>query len=182
MRIEQQAVVGGDLLEESWKLYLMAFDELRHTAVQRHVLYAEEFDGLMADPRVVKYLARDDEDAVQGLAVFTNNLETMPLVSPEYFAHRWPEAYAERRIWYIGFTAVHPYSHGTGLFGELVRVMTEVVSAADGVAIVDICRRNTERFALPSAIARLIHSWAPHMKDVDLDAQTYYSYDFARTG
>ena len=180
MRIQVHHVLEGDLLEESWKVYLTAFDDLRRTAVQRHVLYSHEFDEIMADPRVEKYLAYDDQDRVVAVATFTNDLRTMPLVSPEYFEHRWPEAYADRRIWYIGFTAVHPHAHGTGAFAEIVSLMTKMVSAVDGVAVVDICRRNDEVFKFPSAIARLIRSHAPHMRDHNLDAQTYFAYDFAR--
>jgi hypothetical protein len=182
MRIETVEAVVGDRLEEAWKVYLSAFEHLRHTAVQRHVLYAEEFDGLMADPRVLKYLAFDDEDRVTAIATFTNVLETMTLVSPEYFEHRWPEAYRDGKIWYIGFTAVHPHAHGTGAFAEIVSQMTKIVSKVDGVAVVDICRRNDEVFKFPTAIARLIRSHAPHMRDHNLDAQTYYAYDFARVG
>lgn len=180
MRIQVHHVVDGDLLEESWKVYLTAFEDLRRTAVQRHVLWSHEFDEIMADPRVEKYLAYDEDDRVVAVATFTNDLRTMPLVSPDYFEHRWPEAYAERRIWYIGFTAVHPHAHGTGAFAEIVSRMTKAVSAVDGVAVVDICRRNDEVFKFPSAIARLIRSHAPHMRDHNLDAQTYFAYDFAR--
>ena len=38
----------------------------------------------------------------------TAHLRSMPLVSPEYFARRWPERYAAGLIFYIGFLGGAP--------------------------------------------------------------------------
>ena len=94
MSVATMHVVTDDLREQAWKLYREAFDPLRHTAVQRHVMYDDEFDAVMADARVDKYLIYDDEGTLQGLGTITNMIESMPLVSPEYFATRWPERFA----------------------------------------------------------------------------------------
>ena len=53
------AVLPASLQDEAWRLYRDAFDCLRTAAVQRHVLYREEFDAVMNDPRVIKYLGFD---------------------------------------------------------------------------------------------------------------------------
>ena len=55
--ISKQSVVTGELAEDAWKLYRQSFDELRTLAVQRHVMYGDEFDAVMADSRVEKFLA-----------------------------------------------------------------------------------------------------------------------------
>ena len=68
---EIQAVVDGDQREEAWKLYLQSFDELRYLAVQRHVMYGEEFDAVMADPLVDKFLVWGDDGSLQGLSTMT---------------------------------------------------------------------------------------------------------------
>lgn len=182
MSISTQLVVDGDLLEESWKLYLQSFDPLRRLAVQRHVMYADEFDAVMADPRVDKYLAFGADGSLQGLSTMTADPLAVPLVSPEYFAHRWPDRYHAGRIYYIGFVGVHPDSHGSGVFGEMVKTMTQQVAVADGLAVLDVCTYNKDRLHLPSAINSLAATWAPRVRMEILDAQTYISYDFARTG
>jgi len=181
-QIRSLEVVDGDLREEAWKLYLNAFDELRYRAVQRHVMYDSEFDEVMTDPRVVKYLQWGSDGALQGISTMTNELRAMPLISPDYFAHRWPERYLAREIYYIGFLALHPDSHGTGLFGELVRAMTEPVAERQGLAVIDVCTHNKERLHLPRAIRWLASTYATTVAMSDLDAQTYVAYDFAEAG
>jgi ribosomal protein S18 acetylase RimI-like enzyme len=182
MSVATMHVVTDDLREQAWKLYREAFDPLRHTAVQRHVMYDDEFDAVMADPRVDKYLIYDADGTLQGLGTITNIIESMPLVSPEYFATRWPERSAEGRVFYIGFVGVHPSAHGSGIFAELVHAMTSVVAACDGIAILDVCRHNLQKLHLPRMISILASSWAPQVEMVDLDAQTYIGYDFMRAG
>ena len=174
-------IVDGDLRERAWKLYLQSFDELRYLAVQRHVMYGDEFDAVMADPRVDKFLVHGDDGSLQAISTMTSDLRSMPLISPEYFARRWPERYQERLIHYIGFLAVHPDSHGTGVFGDLVRAMTEPVAIREGLAVIDVCTYNKDRLHLPRAIRWLASTWASSVEMADLDAQTYVGYDFART-
>ena len=182
MPVVTMQVVTDDLREQAWKLYLDAFDSLRQTAVQRHVMYANEFDAVMADVLVDKYLIFDKDGELQGLGTLTNHMRSMPLVSPEYFEQRWPERSAQGRVYYIGFVGVHPSAHGSGIFAELVQAMTTVVSACDGVAVLDVCRHNHKKLHLPRMISILASSWAPHVEMVDLDAQTYIGYDFMRAG
>ncbi|MDQ1642817.1 MAG: hypothetical protein QOJ90_2168 [Actinomycetota bacterium] len=175
-------VVTDDLREQAWKIYREAFDPLRLTAVQRHVMYPEEFDAVMADARVAKYLVYDALGGLQGMGTMTNQLRAMPLVSPEYFEGRWPGPYAEGRIYYIGFVGVHPAAQGTGVFVEIVQHMTKRVAAVDGVAVLDFCTHTNERLKLPRAIRTLVASWASHVEMVELDAQTYIGFDFMRAG
>jgi len=180
--VTNQQVVGGDLAEDAWKLYRLSFDQLRHLAVQRHVMYADEFDAVMADPRVEKFLAYDGTGRLAGISTMTCDLLAVPLVSPEYFERRWPARYREGRIYYIGFLAVHPDSHGTGIFGDMVKAMTGEVALVDGLAVIDVCTYNMDRLHLPRAINSLSSTWASHVQMATLDAQTYIGYDFARTG
>jgi GNAT superfamily N-acetyltransferase len=177
-----QQVVSGDLLEASWKLYQQSFEPLRNVAVQRHVMYADEFDAVMADARVEKYLAYGEDGTLRGISTMTADLLAVPLVSPEYFAHRWPDRFRAGRIYYIGFLAVHPDWHGTGVFAEMVKRMTGEVALVDGLAIIDVCTYNKDRLHLTRAINSLAATWASHVQMATLDAQTYVGYDFARAG
>jgi Acetyltransferase (GNAT) family len=182
MSVHTMLVVRDDLREQAWKLYREAFDSLRHLAVQRHVMYGDEFDAVMADDRVEKYLILDEQGALEGLATLTNDLRSMPLVSPEWFSRRWPERSAEKKVFYIGFVGIHPHAQGSGVCADLVRAMTEKVARVDGVAVLDVCRYNKDTMHLPRLVAALSSTWASHVQMIDLDAQTYVGYDFKRAG
>lgn len=170
------AAVGA----QGWRLYESAFEELRTRAVQRHLMTRAEFDGVMADPRVTKYVVRDRDRGgrMSGLATMTNHLDAMPLISPDFFAHRWPERYRQRRIWYVGFVAVDPDYQGTGVFAEVVGAMCGLVAASGGVAALDVCRRADEVYGLPAAIARLNDTFADGGRHERLDEQSYWAYVF----
>lgn len=178
MHIEVERSIPAAALEGAWILYNRAFDELRRTAIQRHVMFREEFDQVMADDRVWKYRGVDpaDDTCVTALATFTNDLESMPLISPDYFAHRWAELYAGRRIWYIGFFAIDPACRGSGIFEWVIAHMWEQVLESRGIALLDICRRN-ENLGLPQGIHQVLLSLTPGTRASRADEQTFWLYE-----
>ena len=182
MSVQIAQMVDGDVLEKCWKLYNRSFDDLRVLAVQRHVMYGDEFEAVMADSRVDKYLLWGEDGELQGVGTMTNQLASMPLISPDYFAHRWPDRYAKGLVFYIGFVGVDPDSHGTGVFSEIVRAMTEPVAGVEGVAVLDVCSHNKNKLHLTRAIRWLASTWAQSVEMSDLDAQTYVAYDFTLAG
>jgi hypothetical protein len=103
-----EQVNDEELLQSLWELYSDAFKDLNSLAVQRHLMYRNEFDEVMRDQRVQKYLCLDDDGTLYGLSTYTNDLAAVPLIAPEYFERHWPDHYAARKIWYIGFVAVDP--------------------------------------------------------------------------
>ena len=179
MEIEFERVVPATVLEATWELYTRAIEELRRSAVQRHVMYRAEFDDMMADERVWKYRGVDSTGEITALATFTNQLESMPLISPEYFASRWPEHYAEGRVWYLGFIAIHPAHRGTGVFESVIEELWRPVQADRGVAALDMCGRN-EAIGLPDAITRTLASLTPNVVATALDQQSYWSFELPR--
>jgi hypothetical protein len=176
MRIEFEKTVPSTVIEETWLLYNRALAELRRTAVQRHVMYRSEFDDVMADERVWKYRGVSDTGDIVALATFTNHLESMPLISPEYFARRWPERYAALRIWYIGFFVIDPGHRGSGIFERVIEHMWRQVVASDGIALLDMSRRN-ERIGLADGIHAVLESLTPGMRASREDEQTFWLYE-----
>jgi GNAT superfamily N-acetyltransferase len=182
--IDVRDQVPADQAEALWSLYNDAFMELRATAVQRHVMIREEFDQVMADRRVDKYVAvrtaTGGTGQVGALATLTNELEAMPLISPDYFRHRWPQLFEENRIWYIGFVAVHPRHRGTGLFDQVVGELYRTVlgKGPNAVAALDVCGRN-EEYHLPQAIHRILANMRlSRVRSDRMDAQAYWCYEF----
>nr|WP_269328698.1 GNAT family N-acetyltransferase [Kineosporia babensis] len=163
---------------EFWALYQDAFQNLRHQAVQRHLMYDTEFKEVMLDERVTKYMVRDAQTGrLVALSTMTNDLHAVPLVSPEYFQHQYPELYAQQRIWYIGFLAVAPDYQGSPAASQLIERMCADVNAADGMFVVDICEHRSRRmFAI--GIERMAAQHLPNLKRKRLDAQVFWGYEF----
>jgi hypothetical protein len=165
-------------LEEAWTLYYTAFRELNAFAVQRHLMYRSEFDEVMGDQRVQKYLCFDNDDVLCGLSTYTNDLDAVPLISPEYFARRWPELYAEHRIWYCGFVAIHPDSRNPSAFYELVEAMYRLAATQNGIISLDMCRFNDESRRLSRVIPLMLHRLSGEVRTERMDDQSYWLYEF----
>ena len=77
-------ITEDELIESAWRLYEDAFQELKSLAVQRHLMYRSEFEEVMRDSRIQKYLCfSDDGETLVGLSTYTNDLHAMPLIAPE---------------------------------------------------------------------------------------------------
>lgn len=177
IRIHPRAVVAGADRENAWSTYRAAFEPLRSVAMQRHVLTREEFDDLAGDVRVIKYLAVDTAGDVVGVGTMTNQIASMPLIEPGFFAHRWPEHWAAGRCYYIGFVASHPDRQGSALFAELIQLMSYTASLTGGVAVLDVCQHHVQRHALPQSIGRITSTVVPQVQVEQVDAQTYWAYE-----
>lgn len=182
VRIEVRKVLDVQKLSQAWEMYTSAFAELRAAAVQRHVMNRREFDEVMTDERVAKYLAVDSAtDRLAGLATFTNDLDAMPLISPDFFARRWPDLYLQRRVWYLGFFAIEPAYRGSGTFEEVIALMWAEVRAGGGIAALDVCGHNSA-LGLPLAIRRTLEALTPQVATDQVDVQTYWAFRLASTG
>lgn len=168
-----------DLAEQAWNLYHDAFIELNSLTVQRHLMHRHEFDEVLADPRVDVYLSFGADGDLRGLATYTNQLEAMPLISPAYFARRWPEQYAAGRVWYCGFVAtIRDGSRAAGAFIELITSMYQVAEAQGGVISLDICQYNDGAHQLPRRVELLLRRVSGGtVRAMQLDEQRFYGYE-----
>jgi pyruvoyl-dependent arginine decarboxylase len=159
-----------------YALYVETFGEMETQAVARQLLHEEEFLAEMLDPRVHKYVAWDEDDLAIGMTTLTSDLETVPWVSPQYFAHHYPDHYARGACYYIGFTLVHPDYRGGHLFHAMLSAMAQSVIDNRGVVGWDMCLANEDR-GLGASAVRLLNS----LGDVDIapiDRQTYFAVAF----
>jgi ribosomal protein S18 acetylase RimI-like enzyme len=178
MRIEVHGSIHDELADAVWRLYNEAFEELRSSAVQRHLMNRDEFDEVVRDPRVLKYIAVDPEqgDRLCAMSTLTNRLDAIPLISPEYFQRRWPAHFAAGRIWYIGFLGIRPDCRSTGVFEQLVEAMYEARRTGPVLVAFDVSRRN-ERYGFPQAIREALERHAGPMETHRLDEQTYWAFE-----
>jgi hypothetical protein len=170
-------ITDEQLIESAWQLYEEAFRELNALAVQRHLMYRFEFDEVMADPRVQKYLALTDDGTLCGMSTYTNDLKAVPLIAPEYFEHHWPTYFKASKIWYIGFLAVHPDAQGRRVFAHLAEQMYMVAASQDGLVGLDLCNYNDEKRHM-SRVLRIMARRLGRSSLERIDQQSYWLYRF----
>lgn len=176
-RFTREYVVEPELILLFHDLYETAFGPLRTHAMARQVLTAEEFRKQMTDASVLKYVAWTPDGDPVGMAALTNQLSTVPWVSPEFFAARYPEHWARDAVWYFSFLLAHPTQRRTRFLDQLVQVGVDALLAQRAVLAYDMCGYNDYQLSLgdhASAIARRATGVGPDRVDV----QNYYVIDF----
>jgi hypothetical protein len=172
-------ITEDELIESAWRLYEDAFQDLKSLAVQRHLMYRPEFEEVMRDSRIQKYLCfSDDGETLVGLSTYTNDLHAMPLIAPEYFARRWPELYRHRKIWYCGFVAVGSAKRFRSAFSDLVEAMYMRAAAQNGIIALDFCRYNDELRNMSRVIQLMLHRLSGGVQAECMDQQSFWVYEF----
>lgn len=177
VRITIETDVDAATAEHYYELYRETFGELETLAVARQLLHREEFLEEMHDPRVHKYVAWDGAGRPIGLSTLTNDLETVPWISPAYFRHHYPEQTARKAVYYIGFVLVEREHRKSHVFQEMIHAMGEVLVAADAVVGWDICAHNDDSFSFGEHAARVLGR-AGDVTVSSIDRQTYYAGTF----
>lgn len=168
-----ESEIPSEVAQRFYGLYCEAFGELAKQAVARQVLHEHEFMEEMVDPRVQKFLAWDDRGEVVGMCTLTRDLETVPWISPDYFAHHYPEHTARNAVFYLGFILVEEAHRRAHVFSELIAAVAEVLIEEKGVCAWDICGYNNRVLGLADATEALLNSIV-ETEVHTLDTQTYY--------
>jgi hypothetical protein len=178
MTVKFLETLDGELAETGWHLYTTCFRPLQSLAANRHLMYRNEFDEVMADPRVDKVLTLDDGGELAGLATFTRHLEAVPLIAPEFYEACWPQPYLDKKIWYIGFVAVAPNRRGGAAFLDSFGEFYRIAAAEAGLVAMDICTYNELRHHLPQTIERQVSRLSGGAsKAVRADSQHFWVFD-----
>jgi hypothetical protein len=98
----------------------------------------------------------------------------MPLLSPDFFAHRWPELYAHRHIWYLGFFAIDATHRSQGIFEHMICEMWSQVPEG-GMAALDMCVSRQD-LGLAKAIERTLQSLTPQVTAECVDLQAVWAF------
>lgn len=159
-------------------LYEHAFAPLRTRAIARQVLHRNEFREEMADPRVSKIIARGASGEPVGLTTLTRNLDTVPWISPEYFAARFPQHADRNAIYYAGFTLVTSTARHGVAFHAMISTVVQVLAADRAVVGWDICAYNNSQFSFADALRSAVGEQANVEVAVE-DSQTYYAARFS---
>ncbi|WP_200918967.1 pyruvoyl-dependent arginine decarboxylase [Nocardioides sp. Leaf285] len=159
-----------------YRLYRDTFSELETLAAARQLLHEEEFHAEMVDPRVQKWLAWDEAGEAVGMATLTDDLDTVPWISPGFLAERFPDHAARGAVYYLGFTLVAPTHRSARVFHAIIEEMAALMVAERAVAAWDICAFNDDR-RLSGNAGRLLSRLA-EVSIEPVDLQTYYAGTF----
>ncbi len=178
-RFTRQYQVEPAMTRAFYELYEAAFGPLRTRAMARQVLTEAEFAGQMVDDAVVKYVAWDDADHPVGLCTMTRQLSRIPWISPEYFAHRYPEQWERNAVWYFGFVLAHPSQRHSRFLDQMVEIGVREPLADRAICGYDMCAHNVDVLPLGQRLAEAfqrVTGAAPERGD----GQYYYTLDFTR--
>jgi len=174
-RVEILHEVSPAVAEEFLVIYRAAFDPLKSKSPARQWLTDEEFLHEMADPSVLKFVARANEsDDIVALACMSTDLSTVPWISEPYFEEQYPDHYARSAIFYFGAMLVRPERQGGPWAKYLLDHIFYYVAERRGIGAFDCCGFNVETVALPDLIVRASHRLI-HLDLQTLDRQTYYA-------
>jgi GNAT superfamily N-acetyltransferase len=174
VQVRVETVVDGSDLEVLHPLYLRAFAPLVTRAAARHVLTRAEFDGEMADPRILKVLVRDDDGVPAGLTTLTRDLTAVPWVNPSYFWTRFPDAAGRDALFYLGYIFIDPDRRRSQALLLMASEIKTHLEAARGVVGFD-----TSAYTNEHGIGRW-SGWlfGPLSTVSGLDTQTYSVADY----
>jgi hypothetical protein len=182
LEIQHSARPPVDLLPAMWTMYQDTFAPLAELAAQRHLMTFREYSDLYVDDRILNYWAEDDTGAVVAQGATTRDLEALPLVSPDYFEHRWPGLYKQKLLFYVVFAAVDSgHAAAPGMYAHLIDHMHRPMRDARGIAVMDFCTYNVDTRRLPVATGAVLRRAGTHAPPQLIDRQEFWIYDFGPT-
>ena len=175
--VTTEFTVDVDTAEALWEMYSASFVALQDRAAARQLVSRHDFDLEVLDPRVTKYIARTDDGSLAGLSTLSNDLTTVPWISPEFYAARYPVHFAERTVFYCGISMVHPDARSTRAFAQMVSAFGRDIAAVNGILAADMCRFNVEGVEVARMVTLMMNrAWgSAHL--VELDTQIYMAWE-----
>jgi hypothetical protein len=166
-KITIETALDRDTAEVYYQLYLTAFGGLKVRAAARQVLHCHEFMDEMADPRVWKYVAWSEDGHPVGLSTLTRHLETIPWISAEYFAEKYPEHARRDAIYYLGFSLVSAPQRRSRIFDDMISTVVERLVEDRAVCGYDICAHNDQALRLGRHIESILRRRAEVCVEAD---------------
>ncbi len=160
-----------------YELYSLAFEPLKKLSAARQVLTRAEFVEQMRNDRVAKLVAWGDDGKPLGLTTLSNDLTTVPWISPEYFQDHYPEHWARGAVYYLGFTLAHPSQRHRRFVETLIKVGMQEAVTKNAVIAYDVCAHNEKLLRFSARVTGLLAT-IPNTKFEHIDTQLYACVTF----
>ena len=175
-RFTRETVLTGAPAKALYRLYRPAFEPLKVRSAARQVLTRSEFLDQMRDERIDKYVAWENGSEPIGMITLTRDLESVPWISPEYFAARYPDHWARNAVYYLGIILAHPRNHTARFLDTIVRLSLEPLANNRALIAYDMCHYNASR-RLAERVADVVRQYAG-IEAEELDRQLYFGVNF----
>jgi hypothetical protein len=176
--ITREHVVDAARADTFYALYALAFDPLKSRSAARQVLTRAEFLNQMTDQLVEKYIAWDAAGQAVGITTLTKHLDSVPWISPDYFAAHYPDEWARNAVYYLGFTLAHPGVRQQRFLETIIGVGIATLSAERAVVAYDVCAYNNTALGFTERIEDVLHRY-PEARLAAIDTQIYYAVRFS---
>jgi hypothetical protein len=174
----REYVVEPELTFVFYQLYEAAFAPLRVRSMARQALNEAEFTAQMTNGEVLKYVAWDDAGNPVGMCALTRQLESVPWISPDYFAHRYPQHWARNAVWYLNFVLAHPSQRHARFIDQLMEVGIGELIDQGAVCAYDMCAYNDEVLGLGRRLTQRFQRTSGATPQL-VDTQNYYEVRFS---
>lgn len=165
-------------IEQFYTLYALAFEPLKKLSVARQVLTRSEFTTQMLDERVAKYAAWSDSGEPLGLTTLTTDLDSVLWISPDYFEEHYPDQWARKAVYYLGFTLAHPSQRHLRFVETIIDVGLREELVAKAVVAYDICAFNNQALRFNERVEAVLEGVPGGHLEV-VDTQIYCCATFA---
>lgn len=173
--VTRELVIEGAAAEAIWEMYEEAFTPLDELAAQRHLWTREEVLAELANPAIVKFVGWNGDHPV-GLAMITNELELVPMISPAFLRRRFPEQAARNAIFYGIVIFVRPGYRAQTLFVRLGALMAQETALHRGVVLFDVCSYNREQKRVDEGLGRIASPF-PNSNMTLVDQQSWFAVE-----
>ncbi len=171
--IERQ--VDSLVAREFLEIYRECFEPLETLAATRQFFGDDEFLQHVALPSVLKYVGRDSNAEPCALGLAATDLRSLPWVNESFFASRWPDLYATKRIYYWSALLVRPDERGGPWVEAILEASTRRTLIDEAMVAMDCCKFNAEVVGLPQIVASVAERHC-HLEFEEFDSQHFYSY------
>ena len=175
--VTAETTVDAETAEALWEMYYLSFEALQTRAAARQLLTRSDFDLEVLDARVTKYIARGADGTLLGLATLSNDLTTVPWISPEFYEVHYPVHVARKAVYYCGLAMVHPDARNTRAFAQMVSAFGRDIAAAKGILAADMCRFNIDGLELARMVTLMMKRAWGSANQVELDRQVYMAWE-----
>ncbi len=175
--VSAESTVDASTAELLWDLYCLSFGSLGEHAAARQLLSRPDFDLEVLDRRVTKYLARTEQGQIVGLCTLSNDLTTVPWISPCFYQAHYPRHFARHAVFYCGLAMVVPEARATSAFLQMVSAFARDIAAADGILAADMCRHNIDVVEVAKTVTSVLRRVWGSVSLVELDVQTYLAWE-----
>jgi len=173
LTITLEDVVDGDDAAALLILYVDAIGPLDQVAALRHLDTVPEILEVFENPAITKIIAWEGREPV-GLGLVTNDLESVPATSPQFFRALYPE-YAERNAIFYGLAVmVKDTRRGLTVFSRVYMELWQVPAKVGGVLVFDACKHNRDLFDADAVIGGIAANF-PNSSWKIIDQQTWYA-------